>query len=129
MNDAVQPLLILGALKKLNSTTNHAEERGLKLLIKKLINGEINPTTYQMLVNWTIKGIVVHQQKIIVETHWGNIELERRKLNGRYKLPKYKWTCNEHDYKLVYYFGDIKSIKKERLLLDNGTFNVYMGQN
>ena len=126
MNDAVQPLLMLGVLNKLNSTTNHAEERGLKLLIKKLINGEINPTTYQMLVNWTIKGIAVYQNKIIVETHWGNIELERRKLNGRYKLPQYTWINKDNEYKLVYYFGSIKYSKTDKPLFKYGNIEVCM---
>ena len=129
LNDAIEPLLLLGVLNKKNATTSHADERGTKHLIQKIINRDINPAIYQKLVNWTIKGIIVYKDRIIVETFWGNVMLERRKLNGRYKLPKYVWSNNGNNFKLVYYYGIRKNARTNKPLLKNDNFEVYMTNN
>ena len=88
------------------------------------MNRELPSATYQKLVSWTIKEIAVFHDKIVVKTFWGNIELERKKLNGKYKLPKYIWSNNNNQQKLIYYYGDFKSIKGENKLLDCGALEV-----
>ncbi len=128
MNDAIEPLLMLGVLNKLNGNCNQSEERALKYISKQILNRELTTATYQKLVSWTIKEIAVFHDKIVVKTFWGNIELERKKLNGKYKLPKYIWSYTNNQYKLIYYYGSIKSIKEEKLLLDNAPFKAYMGK-
>ena len=122
--DSLQQELI-----QLEQQTGEIDEVELRSLTSKVFNRKLTNEEYQSLINITIKQILVYHEKTIVQTYFGDVELERRRLNGWWKLPMYTFRNSPYSYKLYYYFGTFNIYKPMKKLLDLGYFTIFMQEN
>lgn len=69
---------------------------------------------------------MVFEEKIIVQTHYGDIELPRKKFRGILCLPEYFWKNTGSEFKIYYYYGNFNIYKKQIKLFTKDNFSVYM---
>lgn len=82
----------------------------VRLLVNKIVGRSLTFEQYHELIPLTIKQIKVFEDKITVQTHFGDIDLPRKRLSGQLRLPEYKWRNTGTEFKIYYHFN---------------TFNIY----
>lgn len=97
-----------------------------RLLVNKIIARKLTFEQYQELITYTIKQIMVFEEKIIVQTHYGDIELPRKKFRGILCLPEYFWKNTGAEFKIYYHFNTFNIYKKQTKLFTKDNFSVYM---
>lgn len=112
-------------LIELQNQTSEIDEDELRAMTSKIFNRNLTTEEYQNLVHQTIKEIKVFHDKIQVETYFGNVELQRKRLNGWLKLPKYIWSNNPNNFKLYYYYGNFNIYSKQTKLFQTKNFTIY----
>ena len=97
-----------------------------RLLVNRIIARQLTFEQYQELISYTIKQIIVNEDKITVQTHYGDIELSRKKFRGILCLPEYFWKNTGAEFKIYYYWGNFNIYKKQTKLFTYNNFTIYL---
>ena len=116
---------IQAELIELQNQSTEVDEDKLRAMTSKIFNRKLSSAEYQNLVNQTIKEIKVFQDKIEIQTYFGEVTLPRKRLNGWLKLPKYIWRNEPQKWRLYYYYKSPDIYSKKQLLLDLPYFQIY----
>lgn len=81
---------------------------------------------YHELIPQTIKQIEVFEDKVIVQTYFGDIELPRRKFRGILCLPEYKWKNTGSEFRIYYHFDNFNIYKPHKQIFKHNNFTVYL---
>ena len=103
--DALQQEII-----QLEQELEEDDTEKVRLLVNKIVGRSLTFEQYHELIPLTIKQIKVFEDKITVQTHFGDIDLPRKRLSGQLRLPEYKWRNTGTEFKIYYHFN---------------TFNIY----
>lgn len=98
----------------------------IRLLVNKIVSRSLSFEQYQELIPLTIKQIEVFEDKITVQTHFGNFSLPRKRISGQMRLPEYKWLNTGEQFKIYYHFNTFNIYKKQTKLFQTTNFNIYM---
>ena len=90
-------------LIQLESEQNETDTERIRLLINKVVGRGLSYEQYHELIPYSIKDIVVYQDKVVVNTVDGPIVLRRWKERGILKLDEYIWSNIPPNYKIIYY--------------------------
>lgn len=116
---------IQAELIELQNQSTEVDEDKLRAMTSKIFNRKLSSAEYQNLVNQTIKEIKVFQDKIEIQTYFGEVTLPRKRLNGWNKLPKYIWSNIPNQWRLYYYYKSPDIYAEKQLLLDLPYFQIY----
>ena len=97
----------------------------IRLLVNKIVARKLTFEEYQELISLTIKQIEVQEDKITVQTHFGNFSLPRKRISGQMRLPEYKWLNTGEQFKIYYHFNTFNIYKKQTKLFQTKNFTIY----
>lgn len=117
---------IQAELIELQNQTSEIDEDELRAMTSKIFNRKLSPEEYQNLVHSTFKEIKVFQDKLQIETYWGQVELPRKKLNGWLKLPKYIFRNEPNCWKLYYYYNTPNIYAPKKILFNSNYMKIYL---
>ena len=110
----------------LQNQSTEVDEDKLRSMTSKIFNRKLLPEEYQNLVHQTIKEIKVFQDKLQIETYWGQVELPRKKLNGWLKLPRYIWSNKPNEWRLYYYWGAPNIYAQKQVLFNSNYMKIFL---
>lgn len=97
-----------------------------RLLVNKIVGRTLSFEQYHELIPQTIKQIEVFEDKVIVQTYFGDIELPRRKFRGILCLPEYKWKNTGSEFRIYYHFDNFNIYKPHKQIFKHNNFTVYL---
>lgn len=75
----------------------------IRSLVNKIVARKLTYEQYQELIPYSIKDIVVFEDRVIVNTVEGPVELKRFREHGVIKLYNYIWSNMPPHFKIIYY--------------------------
>ena len=97
----------------------------VRLMVNKIIIRKLSYEEYQELIPYSIKDIVVFEDKIVANTVEGSVEIPRYRHQGRIKLPEYFWSNDGKNFIIYYYKNNPNIYAEKQLLIDKGYFKAY----
>ena len=91
-----------------------------KIVVKKLTYEE-----YQELIPYTIKDIIVYQDKVVVKTIEGDVSIPRFKDQGIIKLPEYIFSNQPNKWRIYYYRNNPNIYGEKEKLFETDYMKIY----
>lgn len=97
----------------------------VRLIVNRIVARKLTFEEYQELIPLTIKQIEVQEDKITVQTYFGNFSLPRKRISGQMRLPEYKWLNTGEQFKIYYHFNTFNIYKPQIKLFQTTNFTIY----
>lgn len=101
----------------------------IRKLVQKIVVKKLTYEEYQELMPYSIKDIIVHQDKVVVNTVEGNISIPRFKDRGILKLPEYIFRNEVNKWRIYYYKSAPNIYAPKDILLDLPYLKIYYIKN
>lgn len=110
---------------QLENEQNEDDTERIRHLVNKLVGRALNYEEYHEIMQYTIKDIIVFEDHIIVHTHFGDIELPRKKQRGILVLPEYKWLNTGTEFKIYYHFDSFSPYLTRKQIFKHQQLTIY----
>ena len=97
----------------------------VRLMVNKIIIRKLTYEEYQELIPYSIKDIVVFEDKIVANTVEGSVEIPRYRHQGRIKLPEYFWSNDGKNFKIYYYRNNPNIYGEKEKLFETEYMKIY----
>ena len=118
---AVQQEIIL-----LENELKEDDTEKVRLMVNRIVGRKLTFEEYQELIPLTIKNIIVFEDKITVQTHFGDITLPRFKVRGILELYEYKWRNSGTEFKIYYYKDNFNIYKPQKQIFKYNNFQIFL---
>lgn len=100
-----------------------------RMMVNKIVARTLSFEEYHSLIPHTIKQIQVFDDKITVQTYFGDISLPRKKFRGILELPEYKWKNTGKEFNIYYHFNTFSPYKPHKQIFTYNNFTIYLQEN
>ena len=112
-------------LIQLENEQNEDDNERIRHLVNKLVGRALNFEEYHEIMQYTIKQIIVFEDHIQIQTHFGDIELPRYKVRGILVLPEYKWLNTGEEFKIYYHTNTFNIYKPRKQIFKHQQLTIY----